>query len=107
MNADLFGFESSESPDSVLLPTRIPLVLTPAVPRGKHYVEPRGYAAMPGTGPEGKQCQHCAHYTHKSGVAGSYPKCGANRARWTGGRASDILAKAPACKLFVDPESSE
>jgi hypothetical protein len=75
--------------------------------RGKHYVEPRGYAAMPGTGPADKQCRHCAHYTHASGVAGNYPKCGANRARWTGGRASDILAKAPACSKFQNEGAPE
>lgn len=84
-------------------PKREPLVLTPATPRGKHYVEPRGYAAPPGTGPEGKTCRDCAHYAHREGVAGSYPKCGLNRKKWTGGRGSDILARAPACKLFEEP----
>jgi len=98
---DLFGMEVSESDERMAVPTRIPLVLTAATPRGKHYTEPRGYAAMPGTGPEGMQCRHCAHYTHASGTAGNYPKCGANRARWTGGRGSDILAKAPACSKFA------
>jgi hypothetical protein len=102
VSPDLFGFEASESEDARPLPTRIPLVLTASQPRGKHYVEPRDYAAQPGTGPEGKQCRHCAHYTHKGNVAGTYPKCGANRAHWTGGRGSDILAKAPACRLFAE-----
>jgi hypothetical protein len=102
--ADLFGFEASESGDAVPLTKRPTLVLTAPRPRGKHYVEPRGYAAMPGTGPQGKQCRHCAHYTHQSGVAGNFPKCGANQARWTGGRASDILARAPACSKFVEQE---
>jgi hypothetical protein len=101
MPTDLLGFESSETEEALSYPRREPLVLTAATPRGKHYVEPRGYAALPGTGPEGKQCRHCAHYTHASGVAGSYPKCGANRAKWTGGRGSDILAKAPACSKFT------
>ena len=82
---------------------RAPLVLTDPKPRGKHYVEPRGYAAMPGTGPAGKTCRDCANYTHKGNVAGSYPKCWANRAHWTGGRGSDILARAPACSLFEEP----
>jgi hypothetical protein len=103
MSADLFGMESNDSDDAIKLPARTPLVLTPATPRGKHYVEPRGYAAQPGTGPDGKQCRNCDHYTHKGGVAGTYPKCGANVARWTGGRGSDILAKAPACSKFEEP----
>lgn len=102
MGTDLLGFESDDSQESMRI-GRAPLVLTEAKPRGKHYVEPRGYAAMPGTGPADKQCRHCAHYAHQGGVAGSYPKCAANRARWTGGRASDILAKAPACSKFKDP----
>lgn len=97
---DLFGFESDDSGESMRVSTRVPLVLTPAKVRGKHYVEPQGYAAPPGTGPEGMKCKGCAHYTHASGVAGSYPKCAANRRRWTGGRGSDILANAPACRLF-------
>lgn len=80
----------------------IPLVLVEAKPRGKHYVQPMGYAGMPGTGPEGKRCMDCDHYTHQGGVAGSYPKCGANRARWTGGRRSDILARSPACNKFQE-----
>lgn len=64
--------------------------------RGKHYVEPRGYYGMPGTGPEGMTCRKCAHYYNASG----FPKCGKNRARWTHGRASDILASSPACNYF-------
>lgn len=99
---DLLGMEISEPGESEKLP-RAPLVLTDPKPRGKHYVEPRGYAAMPGTGPAGKTCRDCANYTHKGNVAGSYPKCWANRAHWTGGRGSDILARAPACSLFEEP----
>lgn len=97
---DLFGFAQGEPGESVPLSKGPTLVLNNPAPRGKHYVEPRGYAALPGTGPEGKTCRDCAHYTHKGGVAGNYPKCGANRARWTGGRGSDILARAPACSRF-------
>lgn len=101
-DVDLFGMERSESDAQVPI-GRPPLVLTAAKPRGKHYVEPRGYAALPGTGPAGKCCRDCAHYTHKGNVAGSYPKCWLNRARWTGGRGSDILAKAPACSRYEEP----
>lgn len=101
--ADLFGHEVQDSGESLQVPTRPALVLTgSARVRGKHYVEPRGYAAPPGSGPEGKTCRDCASYTHRGGVAGTYPKCWENRARWTGGRGSDILARAPACRLFAE-----
>lgn len=104
---DLFGMETYEAGESLQISTRPALVLTPAKPRGKHYVEPRGYVAPPGTGPEGMKCKNCAHYTHQGGVSGAYPKCGANRARWTGGRGSDILANAPACNRFMTTGGGE
>lgn len=65
--------------------------------RGKHYVEPRGYADHPGTGPKGETCatcQHCIRFRRWS-------KCELAQWKWTGGRGSDILARAPACKLWV------
>lgn len=105
MAADLFGYEHNEDGHAVPLSKGPTLVLTNPAPRGKHYVEPRGYYGIPGTGPEGKTCRDCVHYTHKDNVAGTYPKCGKNRARWTGGRGSDILARAPACKYFEQPET--
>lgn len=64
--------------------------------RGKHYVHPRGYAHYPGTGPVGetcKTCQHCIKFRR-------WNKCDKSRYRWTGGRASDILASAAACKFW-------
>lgn len=99
---DLFGMESDDSGESMRLPSRAPLVLEPSPRvRGKHYVEPRGYAAMPGTGPEGKTCRDCAHYARVGTGSGKvFPKCRLARAKWTCGRGSDILARAPACKLF-------
>lgn len=96
----LDGMPADPPPRVRRQPALIPLELTPPRQRGKHYVEPRGYAAPPGTGPEGENCRGCEHYTHQGGVAGNYPKCAKNRARWTGGRGSDILASAPACRLF-------
>ena len=105
--ADLFGYEAGDAGESVPLSKGPTLVLTNPKPRGKHYVEPRGYVGRPGTGPKDKQCRHCAHYCHKGGVAGSYPKCGLNRARWTGGRGSDILASAPACNRFESPKETK
>lgn len=81
----------------VLFTTRVGVAVEVKA-RGKHYVEPRGYAGMPGTGPEGKTCRMCVSYYNGRG----FPKCEKNRARWTHGRASDILAGSPACKLFEE-----
>jgi hypothetical protein len=67
--------------------------------RSRHYVEPKGYAGRPGTGPEGKNCKDCNHYYLKR-MSKSYPKCNLNRHNWTGGRGSDILAGSPACYRF-------
>lgn len=106
MTTDLFGMDVGEPGETLPVPSRPALVLTPAKPRGKHYTEPRGYAAMPGTGPVGEKCKGCSFYCHKGGVAGTYPKCRKNEAKWTGGRGSDILANAPACKYFSPKESS-
>ena len=63
--------------------------------RGKHYIEPRGYYYHPGTGPAGETCGSCQHITGTR-----YKKCELNRARWTHGRGSDILVRAPACKYW-------
>lgn len=100
---DLLGMEVGEPGEADKLP-RAPLVLTPPGPRGKHYVEPRGYAGMPGTGPAGQTCHDCAHYRTVAGGSRTFPKCALNRAKWTGGRASDILARAPACSRFEESE---
>lgn len=67
--------------------------------RGKHYVEPRGYAAAPGTGPEGETCGSCKHHAIRR-FAKDYHKCALMEAKWTGGRGSDILVRAPACKCW-------
>ena len=64
---------------------------------------PRGYAALPGTGPEGETCKSCAHLTHRI-LSRPYIKCGLMKSYWTGGRGSDILARAPACKRWEKRE---
>jgi hypothetical protein len=54
---------------------------------------PAGYVRPPGTGPAGETCATCTHacrYDH-------FSKCGANRARWTGGIKTDIRLRTPAC----------
>lgn len=71
-----------------------------AVKRGKHYVEPRGYADKPGTGPKGETCGSCKHKTYAGSTAGSYPKCRLNEARWTRTRRTDILVGAAACSKW-------
>lgn len=52
-------------------------------PRGKHYVQPKGYADHPGTGPKGETCGSCAHHCVKSM-----------------GKGSDILVRAAACSKW-------
>lgn len=69
-------------------------------PRGKHYVQQRGYAAPPGTGPAGETCASCQHIMRTE----KYRKCSLNRARWTGGPGSDILARAAACSKWEKAE---
>jgi len=68
---------------------------------GKHYVQPKGYAAMPGTGPTDETCGSC-----KFAVRGRrWLKCELIRARWTHGRGTDILARTPACSKWQEYEA--
>lgn len=73
--------------------------------RGKHYVEPRGYYAPPGTGPAGESCGTCAHHVTRS-LSKTYHKCALAESKWTGGRASDILVRAAACKGWQAKEEA-
>lgn len=69
--------------------------------------QPRGYAAPPGSGPDGMTCRKCDHYIIRYTQAGyTKPKCGLMRHAWTNGRASDIKVSSPACSKFV-PEVKE
>jgi hypothetical protein len=61
--------------------------------RGKHYIQPRGYAAPPGTGPAGETCGSCQH----DSASRRYHKCLLNARLWGHTRRSDILARSPAC----------
>ena len=61
---------------------------------------PKGYAAIPGTGPEGEKCRTCRHAVKRSGNARDYWKCSLMKARWTGGYGSDIRLKSPACSKW-------
>src|SRR5690349_4201789 len=73
-----------------------------AVASGKRKpTKPNGYAAPPGTGPDGRTCADCQHYCIKR-MGNTYRKCGLMRANWTGGPGTDIKARAPACRNFLD-----
>jgi hypothetical protein len=52
---------------------------------------PSGHALPPGTGPEGEMCGSCKHLYRKE-MASTYLKCELARAKWTGGRKSDVRA---------------
>jgi len=57
---------------------------------------PNAYAAMPGSGPEGRKCKECANYVRQySRTRRPFPKCG--RVKSTRGKGTDILANSPAC----------
>lgn len=65
-----------------------------------------GYAAPPGTGPEGMTCKTCKHKRSMESQGGTkrWIKCELRRATWTNGPGSDILAKSPACNKFEERE---
>lgn len=62
---------------------------------------PAGYAAAPGTGPNGETCGSCANCRVRTGSARRFYKCVLMVSAWTHGRASDVLLKSPACKRWV------
>lgn len=59
----------------------------------------KGYAALPGTGPEGETCGSCK-YLYRNRLSKTYLKCALMRRYWTGGAGTDVLAKAPACRRW-------
>lgn len=63
-------------------------------PRGKHYIEPRGYAAPPGTGPPGETCGSCEHLARVR----RFTKC--DLRAWTHTRRTDVLVRAAACQRW-------
>lgn len=71
--------------------------------RGKHYIQPRGYADHPGTGPKDETCGSCLHHVIKC-MGKRYHKCELAERKWTGGRASDILVRAAACSKWEKSE---
>lgn len=68
--------------------------------------EPKGYAAVPGSGPEGKTCRDCQHkQTMGNYGCKQYIKCLLMRAAWTHGPGTDIRASSPACRRFEPKEA--
>jgi len=57
---------------------------------------PAGYAAPPGSGPEGETCGTCNHLYRRK-MAKTYLKCELMQARWTGGKGTDVRSRSPAC----------
>jgi len=57
------------------------------------------HAAKPGTGPEGETCGSCKHLS-RNRMAKTYLKCSLCRANWTGGSATDVKARDPACSKW-------
>lgn len=56
----------------------------------------------------GRRCGNCQHLALKGGVAGRFYKCGALNGRYvTGGPATDLRLKWPACALWDTPDSSK
>ena len=60
---------------------------------------PRGHAAPPGTGPAGETCKTCANLRYRT-LARTYIKCVLMIDQWTGGTATDVRAKDPACRRW-------
>jgi CRISPR/Cas system CSM-associated protein Csm3 (group 7 of RAMP superfamily) len=69
--------------------------------RGKHYVQPKGYAAPPGSGPKGKTCADCENIQRDR----NWAKCAL--ARHSGCRATDILLRSPSCRFFEESTKDE
>lgn len=63
---------------------------------GRKTARAKGYYAPPGTGPADHTCGDCRHHVLKR-MSKTYHKCDRARGKWTGGRASDILVRSPAC----------
>lgn len=71
----------------------------------KSSTKPWGYACPPGTGPAGKTCRDCVH-SYAKRLGKTYYKCLLAKSKWTGGRASDILLRSPACSRFESSSDS-
>jgi hypothetical protein len=68
---------------------------------GPLMVPRRGHMATPGSGPPGKCCRGCVHYSVVKWQASTSRKCGLARDWWTHGAAADIRAGDPACHYWT------
>lgn len=90
---DLFGQEIKEAPVSNA--KRKPTVR-------------KGYAGIPGRGPEGETCRTCEHSRLcGQGHAKTFYKCVLVKRIWTHGQGTDILAKSPACERWQAKTNKE
>lgn len=72
-------------------------------PRERKTTLPRGHAARPGTGPKGETCKTCKNLARNE-RAKTYLKCWLMRDHWTGGGATDVRVKDPACSFWEKNE---
>jgi hypothetical protein len=81
--------------------------LTPAERKQlRRRYQPRGYAALPGSGPEGKTCGGCKHLVRRR-MSRTYLKCGLMRNVWTCGSGTDIQARSSACRNWEKNDGSQ
>lgn len=70
-----------------------------------------GYAAAPGTGPEGETCGSCGHCRfkeiHRGTRARRFYKCGLAMRDWSASRDTDVLRTSPACRYWEPGEPHE
>lgn len=74
------------------------VVLEISEAKGRKPTKPNGYAALPGTGPEGERCRTCEHAVGTGNCSRTYYKCALMRTKWTSGPGTDILLRSPACR---------
>lgn len=75
----------------------------PAPVNRRALIQPKaaGYAARPGTGPEGETCGSCGRCRFKLVRGRRVYKCGAMAGSWTRTRESDVCKRSPACSQWL------
>lgn len=92
MDQDLFG--------NPILPAS-PVNRSPVTGKKRCNTRANGYAARPGTGPQGETCKSCRHkHANEMHSGRVFWKCGLMKHCWTGGRGSDVLMSSPACSRW-------
>ena len=90
---DIFG--------GVEYPAAVPFYKHPLGKKRRMPTRANGYAARPGTGPEGEKCKTCAHkYANEMRSGKVFWKCQLMRHCWTGGTGTDIRVNSPACSRW-------